>query len=36
MSAEYERVFSSIKKLINTEKSRLYIDIIKISEYLKN
>jgi hypothetical protein len=36
MSAEYERVFNSTKKLITTERSRLYIDIIKISEYLKN
>ena len=36
MSVEYERVFTSTKKLITTERSRLYIDIIKVSECLKN
>jgi hypothetical protein len=36
MSAECERVFSSTKKLITTERSRLYIDIIEASECLKN
>jgi hypothetical protein len=36
MSAEYERVFSGIKKLITPERNRLYIDIIKASECLKN
>jgi hypothetical protein len=36
MSAECERVFNSIKKLLTPERSRLAPDIIEASEYLKN
>jgi hAT family C-terminal dimerisation region len=36
MSAECERVFSSIKKLITPERNRLHMDIIEASECLKN
>jgi hypothetical protein len=36
MFAEYERVFSSVKKLITPERSRLYPEIIEASECLKN
>jgi hypothetical protein len=36
MSAEYERVFSSTKKLLTPERSRLAPDIIEVSECLKN
>jgi hypothetical protein len=36
MSAECERIFSSIKKLITLERNRLYEQIIEVSEYLKN
>ena len=36
MSAEYERVFSSTKKLITPERSQLAEDIIEVSECLKN
>jgi hAT family C-terminal dimerisation region len=36
MSAEYERVFSSIKKLITPERNRLNKQSIEASEYLKN
>ena len=36
MSAECERVFSSIKKLISAERNRLTEDIIEASECLKN
>jgi hypothetical protein len=36
MSVEYERIFSSIKKLISAEKNRLREEIIEASEYLKN
>jgi hypothetical protein len=36
ISAEYERVFSSIKKLIASERNNLAADIIEASECLKN
>jgi hAT family C-terminal dimerisation region len=36
ISAEYERVFSSVKKLITPERSRLHAEIIEVSECLKN
>src|SRR5271163_3021016 len=36
MSAECERVFSSTKKLLTPERSRLAPDIIEASECLKN
>lgn len=36
MSAECEKVFSSIKKLITPEENRLAEDIIETSECLKN
>jgi hAT family C-terminal dimerisation region len=36
MSAECERVFSSTKKLITSERNRLAEDIIEASECLKN
>jgi hypothetical protein len=36
ISAEYKRVFNSIKKLITPEKNRLTEEIIEASEYLKN
>jgi hypothetical protein len=36
MSVEYERVFSSAKKLITAERNRLANDIIEASECLKN
>jgi hypothetical protein len=36
MSAECERVFSSTKKLLTPERSRLQPDIIEASECLKN
>ena len=36
MSAEYEKVFSSTKKLINPERNRLAEEIIEASECLKN
>ena len=36
MSAECERVFSSTKKLLAPERSRLAPDIIETSECLKN
>jgi hypothetical protein len=36
MSAECERVFSSAKKLITPERSRLHVEIIEASECLKN
>jgi hAT family C-terminal dimerisation region len=36
MSAECERVFSSTKKLITPERTRLSEEPIEASEYLKN
>ena len=36
MSAEYERVFSSVKKLITPERNHLHEQIIEASECLKN
>jgi uncharacterized protein (DUF488 family) len=36
MSAEYERVFNSTKKLVIPERNRLAEEIIEASEYLKN
>jgi hypothetical protein len=36
MSAECERVFSSIKKMITPERNRLHKEIIEASECLKN
>ena len=36
MSAEYEKVFSSTKKLITPERDRLAEEIIEASECLKN
>ena len=36
MSAECERVFSSTKKLITSERNRLAEEIIEASECLKN
>ena len=36
MSAEYERVFSSTKKLITPERNHLSEEPIEASEYLKN
>jgi hypothetical protein len=36
MSAECERVFSSIKKLVTPERNRLTEEIIEASECLKN
>src|SRR5271156_1806088 len=36
MSAECERVFSSTKKLITPERNRLHVEIIEVSECLKN
>jgi hypothetical protein len=36
MSVEYERVFSSIKKLITPERNRLAEEIIEVFECLKN
>jgi hAT family C-terminal dimerisation region len=36
MFAECERVFSSAKKLITPERSRLYLEIIEASKCLKN
>jgi hypothetical protein len=36
MSAEWERVVSSTKKLLISKRSRLAPDIIEASEYLKN
>jgi hypothetical protein len=36
MSAECERIFSGIKKLITPERNRLHKQIIEASECLKN
>jgi hypothetical protein len=34
ISAEYERVFNSIKRIITDDRNRLREDIIEASEYL--
>jgi hAT family C-terminal dimerisation region len=36
MSAECERIFSSVKRLISPERNRLHEQIIEASECLKN
>jgi hAT family C-terminal dimerisation region len=35
ISTEYERVFSSAKRLISDDRNRLQEDIIEVTEYLK-